>query len=117
MKNLFNTQDLNIAKALGEVGFTNPFGVERIALETQILGEEYIPAFHIWIITPTHQGFSPNLAKLAQRAEELLQKAQQCLQTGYTPNTQEWEIYGELALYALYYRYESAFYQVVTEDI
>ena len=90
MKNLFSTQDLSIAKALGEVGFTNPFGVERIALEKQILGEAYTPAFHIWIITPTHQGFSPNLAKLSQCAEELVQKAQQRLQTDYTPNNQEW---------------------------
>jgi transcriptional regulator with AAA-type ATPase domain len=116
MENLFSTQDLSIAKALGDVGFTNPFGVERIALEKQILGSDYTPAFHIWIITPTHQGFSPNLAKLSQCAEELVQKAQQRLQTDYTPNNQEWEVYGELALYALYYRYESAFYQVVTEE-
>ncbi|MBK9187117.1 MAG: hypothetical protein IPM78_13080 [Moraxellaceae bacterium] len=74
MKNLFSTQDLSIAKALGEVGFTNPFGVERIALEKQILGSDYTPAFHIWIITPTHQGFSPNLAKLSQCAELVKKK-------------------------------------------
>jgi len=116
MKALFSHDDELIAKALGSLGFTNPFGVERIALEQQILGAAYTPAFHVWVITPTHQGFSPNLAKLAQSAELLLQHAQQRLAANYQPTEHEWQIYGELALYALYYRYESAFYQVVTED-
>ena len=65
MKKLFTAQDLSLATALGNLGFTNPFGIERIALEKQILGDAYTPAFHVWVITPTHQGFSPNLAKLS----------------------------------------------------
>ena len=115
MNTLWSSQQQHIAQALGNLGFTNPFGEQRIALEKQILGTDYTPAFHVWVITPTHQGFSPNLAKLSKVAETLLQQAQQQLNTGYSPNTKEWDIYGELALYALYYRYESLFYQVVIQ--
>ena len=113
---LFSPAQLHKAKALGNLGFTNPFGEERIALEKQILGTDYTPAFHVWVITPTHQGFSPNLAKLAQAAEELLAIGQHRLKQRYQPTDEEWQIYGELALYALYYRYESAFIQAVTSE-
>jgi hypothetical protein len=45
MEKLFTAQDLSLATALGDVGFTNPFGVERIALEKQILGSCLHPCF------------------------------------------------------------------------
>ncbi|HNG47638.1 MAG TPA: hypothetical protein PK944_08115, partial [Agitococcus sp.] len=92
---LFSPAQLHKAKALGNLGFTNPFGEERIALEKQILGTDYTPAFHVWVITPTHQGFSPNLAKLAQAAEELLAIGQHRLKQRYQPTDEEWQIYGE----------------------
>ncbi len=113
---LFNRDDLPSARALADLGFTNPFGAERIALEKQILGASYIPAFQVWVITPTHQGFSPNLVALAKVGEHLVQTAQQRLQQGYAPSEKEWQLYGDLALYSLYYRYEGSFYQVVTDD-
>lgn len=116
MSTLFTHDDLPIARALADLGFTNPFGSERIQLEQHILGTRYTPAFQIWVITPSHQGFSPNLTALAQVGERLVQHAQQQLQQGYSPTEHEWQLYGDLALYTLYYRYEGAFFQVVTDE-
>ena len=90
MNTLFPTEDQPSAYALAELGFTNPFGSERIDLEKQILGERYTPAFHIWVITPTHQGFSPNLIPLANVGESLIASAQTRIEQGYRPTDKEW---------------------------
>lgn len=116
MNTLFSSAQQNKAQALGNLVFTNPFGEERISLEKQILGKDYINQFHVWVITPSQQGVSPNLEKLAQAAEDLLASAQHRLQQGYQATEAEWQIYGELALYAFYYRYENAFFQVITTE-
>ena len=83
-------------------------------VSTLILGERYTPAFHIWVITPTHQGFSPNLIPLANVGESLIASAQTRIEQGYRPTDKEWQLYGDVALYVLYYRYEGHFYKVVT---
>lgn len=116
MNTLFPAEDQPSAYALAELGFTNPFGSERIDLEKQILGDSYTPAFHIWVITPTHQGFSPNLIPLANVGESLIASAQTRIEQGYRPTDKEWQLYGDVALYVLYYRYEGHFYKVVTDD-
>jgi hypothetical protein len=38
------------------------------------------------------------------------------LKQGYRPTDKEWQLYGDVALYVLYYRYEGHFYKVVTDD-
>ncbi|PTQ86706.1 sigma-54-dependent transcriptional regulator [Agitococcus lubricus] len=116
MDSLFSPEQLPIVQALANLGFTNPFGTERIKLEKIVLGHQYTPAFQVWVITPTHQGFSPNLTALAQSAEQHMASAQQRLKKGYQPQETEWQLYGELALYTLYYRYESEFYKILTSD-
>ena len=68
------------------------------------------------MITPTHQGFSPNLIPLANVGESLIASAQTRIEQGYRPTDKEWQLYGDVALYVLYYRYEGHFYKVVTDD-
>jgi hypothetical protein len=68
------------------------------------------------VITPTHQGFSPNLIPLAKVGESLIASAQTRIEQGYRPTDKEWQLYGDVALYVLYYRYEGCFYKVVTDE-
>jgi transcriptional regulator with AAA-type ATPase domain len=101
-----------IARAMGQLGFTNPFTEERIRLERQVLGDS-APSHDLWIMEPGQQGSSPHLAALSEAGERAIAAARDRLQTGVTVDDSDWQCYADLAMYVLYYRVENLFYPVL----
>ena len=114
MANLFPGDDTRIARAIGQLSYANPFTDERIRLEREVLGDDHVP-HDLWIKEPGQIEASPHLEPLRGAAEDCLTQAKARL-TRITPDAASWQLYADLAMYVLYYRYENDFYQVLIDE-
>jgi hypothetical protein len=92
MTALFPAREYPRARAIGELGYANPFTEDRVRLERQILGED-APLHELWIMEPGQQGSSPHLHALAQAGEDCLADAQRRLAKGCIPDEAGWRLY------------------------
>ena len=111
MPNLFPGDDARLARAIGQLSYANPFTDARIRLEREVLGEDHVP-HDLWIKEPGQVDASPHLEPLLDIAEAVLSRAQ-ARRRKVAPDESSWTIYGDLALYVLYYRLENDFWQVI----
>ena len=111
---LFDAQTAAQLEALGKLGCTNPFGPERPRLEACIVGEEAARSgpgsrsLH-WPID------DPVLPALREEAERQLAEARRALQGGAKADARERDLIRWVALYALYYRYDAAFFSTILD--
>ncbi|MGB8332180.1 MAG: sigma 54-interacting transcriptional regulator [Polyangiales bacterium] len=96
-------------EAIGRLGFINPFGDERRALEALILGEQVV-ASSAWSRPVDWSLDDPVLGAIQREAEVQMKSAQRRLSRGERISEQERELIRGVALYVLFYRYEQAFY-------
>jgi transcriptional regulator with AAA-type ATPase domain len=102
-------------EAIGRLGFINPFGDERRALEALILGEQRAES-SAWSRPLEWSLDDPVLRAIQREAETQMTKAQQRLACGGCVSEPERELIRGVALYVLYYRYEQAFYFEIIAD-
>jgi sigma-54 specific flagellar transcriptional regulator A len=114
MGSLFPAAALARARAIGELGYANPFSEERIRLERLILGDQ-APAHEVWIMEPGQRDASPHLAALTRAGEECIAAALARRTTLTDIDADAWRLYGDVAMYVLYYRVENPFFQILTQ--
>jgi len=104
---LFHSRELPIAEGLAGIGYCNPFLPERIALEQQILGADYLPSPAIMHWQPTNSPADnyPNFPRLRDRAERLVDAVHARLLSASAPAERELRLYEDLVLYLLYARH------------
>ena len=99
--------------AIGKLGFTNPFGPERPALEAIIVGEDAARA-EPWSRSPDWPLDDPVLPAIAEEAEREMAELGAALARGERCDSVERELIRGLALYVLYYRYDASFFAWIT---
>ncbi|HEX5360468.1 MAG TPA: hypothetical protein VFW49_05170, partial [Fluviicoccus sp.] len=114
MGSLFPVAALARARAIGDLGYANPFSEERIRLERLILGDG-APAHEVWIMEPGQRDASPHLAALTRAGEECIAAALTRRTTLTDIDADSWRLYGDVAMYVLYYRVENPFFQILTQ--
>ena len=101
--------------AIGKLGFTNPFGSERPELEAVIVGED-VARSSPWSRSLDWPLEDPSLPAIQEEAERQMAAAQIGLAAGKAYTDRERELIRGVALYVLYYRYDSELYQLITSE-
>jgi transcriptional regulator with AAA-type ATPase domain len=106
-----------IVTALARLAAANPFLPERIAHEKEVLGEAFVATRDVWSVDADLGGLNPNLERLERAAADLLGRLRERLIAGVAAETDELQLYEDLAFYLLYARYEVAWKHVLDADL
>jgi DNA-binding NtrC family response regulator len=113
---LFDPAERPVAEAVAAFASHNPFLPEWLAVERQVLGDDWIPRQSPWHLDPASardslSAANRNLALIQERAEVLVAKARDRLAQGRTAGDAERSLYEDLVLSVLYYRYHDRLHQ------
>lgn len=106
---LLNANEWRVAEAIARIGYVNPFLPERIELEKQALGKDFVSFQPFLQYRPdcSVSDMFPNVPLLRQRSEQLLVKMLAKLLAQEPATERELEVYENLVLYQLYACYMS----------
>jgi DNA-binding NtrC family response regulator len=104
---LFATDEFSTAEAFAGIGYCNPFLPQRMALERQALGDDYLPSPAImhWRPTAAPEDDYPNFPRLRERAESLVDGLRARLLADASHSERDLRMYEDIVLYLLYARY------------
>ena len=112
---MFDSDTAARLDAIGKLGFTNPFGPERPELEAIIVGKQ-VARSSPWSRSLDWPLEDPALPAIRKEAEREMAAAQSGFANGAKYSERERELIVGVALYALYYRYDAAFYASIIAD-
>jgi transcriptional regulator with AAA-type ATPase domain len=112
---MFDAQTASRLDAIGKLGFTNPFGAERTALEAIIVGEERARR-RPWSRSLDWPLDDPLIPVIREEAERRLAEASQAIRDGARVDEQARELIRGVGLYVLYYRHDAAFFATIIAD-
>jgi MoxR-like ATPase len=104
---LLSDAERDFAAAVSRLAYVNPFLPERIAWERQALGAEHVPLQAVWHRSGSRDGENPNEARIVERSERLAEELRERLAGGAKALPEERELYQDVVLHLLYYRYEA----------
>ncbi|HYX24688.1 MAG TPA: sigma 54-interacting transcriptional regulator [Thermoanaerobaculia bacterium] len=113
---LLNDSERDFATAVSRLAYVNPFLPERIEWERRAIGEEHVPFGGVWHAGGDPGGQNPNEGRIAARSEALAGELRERLAGGgraRAATAEELELYQDLVLYLLYYRYQAQLYEAV----
>jgi hypothetical protein len=119
---LFDSADRRFAKAIARLAYENPFLPARMEAERVALGAEFRESQPVWSADRAHLGSAslyperPNVARLRDLSWQSARRARNRL-TDERGELDERELglYEDLALYALFARYELALYELAVK--
>ena len=124
MASFFEPSEKHFVQLLRQLATGNPFLPERIDFERQALGSDFVaPKTNVWSKQIRVDRYSPNVSALAERAAALLETLRQRLGQGVAPRPSaesgegEVDLYEDLVLYHLYYRFEESFEKAMTGSV
>ncbi len=107
----FTPSDRDLARAIGRVTETNPFGEERVALEERILGRGFRP-HRVW-----SRGMDPdasaNAPAIGEAAAALLERVGDRVATGAVATPDDRFLYREVVVYVAFHRMEAQLHESV----
>lgn len=106
---LLTVSEWRVAEAIAGIGYANPFLPERIELERQALGKDFVRSQRFLQYLPdcAVSDMFPNASAVRKRSEQLAMKMLAKLQTHEPATEHELEVYENVVLYMLYARYMS----------
>jgi len=99
-------------EAIARLAYCNPFLATRVELERRILGDRFTPFFVVWHPRRDIEDDNPNVVRIAARAAELAERLRERLAEGIKPAGDEHQLYQDLCVYVLYYRYHMRFMEM-----
>ena len=107
---LFSPSQRRFAEALSELAYCNPFLPERFEHERAVLGDAFEEEATVaWSRHSDWEHTRSNVRRLARETEEVAEGARKKLISGQSARKRELELYEDLALYVIYYRFISPF--------
>ncbi|HEV2854531.1 MAG TPA: sigma 54-interacting transcriptional regulator [Thermoanaerobaculia bacterium] len=103
---LLNDSERDFGNAVSRLAYVNPFLPERIEWERRALGGEHRPFDAVWHARGDAAGENPNEARIAERTAILVEGLRERLAGGARATADEIDLYQDLVLYLLYYRYQ-----------
>jgi hypothetical protein len=104
----------DFASAVSHLAYVNPFLPERIEWERRALGGDHLPFDAVWHARGDAAGENPNEARIAERTAVLAEGLRERLARGDRATAEEIDLYQDLVLYLLYYRYQERIYTALT---
>jgi transcriptional regulator with AAA-type ATPase domain len=112
LMSFLSTEDRVLAEAISRLAYCNPFLPERIELERQALGADFVAGGTLWHAwsgpAPT-----PNVRALAERAEALTERLGGKLASGGRPVGDDLRLYEDAVVYRLFSRHADDFYGLI----
>jgi DNA-binding NtrC family response regulator len=103
----------DFATAVSRLIYVNPFLPERIEWERRALGEEHVPFDRVWHARGDPAGENPNEIRIAERSAALAEGLRGRLKGGARAKAEELELYQDVVLYLLYYRYQERLFAAI----
>lgn len=100
-----SVREIRLAKLISRLTYCNPFLPERIALERELLGSNFVPSGAVWNLRTSLDGDRPNLAPLTALVNERADVLASRLQRGEPVTDVELPLVVGVALHHLYYKY------------
>ena len=97
-----------LAATLAKLTYCNPFMPERIQLERDALGPDFVHSDPVWNAPASLEWERPNIALVQQRVEKLSDAVYCRLAEGQSATQQELDLYQDNILYLLYHRTREA---------
>ncbi len=118
---LFSSTERRFAQAISDLAHCNPFAPERMAFERAALGDEFDPHqadwnVRIWNRPEDWPTISPNVRRLIERNDALLDRVQSKLARDPAASGAEVRLYQDLVLFALYYHPDVLFERKIQDD-
>jgi transcriptional regulator with AAA-type ATPase domain len=102
---LFSPADRRLAEAVSQLVYCNPFLPERIEFERAALGDEFEDRDAWWNVQSAARRNPPNVVKLVNRSEELLDRTRQRIAAnGSSPTDGDAALYEDVLLFVLFDR-------------
>lgn len=109
---IFDNRERRFLEAAANLGYCNPFLVERVELERAALGREFVDGGPIWSPSVSEPDLArPNIIRLHQKLPRAIEAAREKLRAGIDVTDQEVTIYEECVHTMLYQRYYDRFVQ------
>src|SRR3954447_25691290 len=112
---LLSDTEHDFATAVAHLIYVNPFLAERIEWERRALGAEHRPSGEVWHSRGDLALENPNEERITERATALAEALRERLAGGGRATAEELDIYQDVVLYLLYYRYETRFFAVMQD--
>jgi hypothetical protein len=110
---LFPHAEQRFAKRLSRLMYCNQFLPERIDLERELLGDNFVPAPPVYSNVYERGLYSPNVAQLNEQVESLAGRARQRLEKDGAANKDELDLYDDLVAYVIYHRFCGEFDEMI----
>src|SRR4051812_2885841 len=91
-----------LAQSFSDLTYANPFLPDRIQLERDILGPDFIPSEEVWSARSDVPAERPNIAALSAKAESLAEEIRARLLENQKATPTELALYQDLVFYILY---------------
>ena len=105
---LFKPAERQIAEAIADLGYSNPFTPRRVDAERRVLGDAFVPIGTLMHTEPDQLHESPNVIGIAALVEAMATRVRKRLADGATFEPGEGSCYEAVILYLLYYRYQQS---------
>lgn len=112
---LFAPSDRPFCTTLAELAYCNPFLPRRTELERQALGSDFDDRYAQWNVERDVAAEQPNLARLLERTEQILQRVRTSGRDWRTATAEERTTYEDLVLFAAYHRLRGPFSRAAGE--
>ena len=112
MAALMKASERRFAESVVRLAYCNPFLPERIAYERDALGDDFDASMPDWNLHGDVRADHPNVRMLLQRSEQLVEVLRRKLKRPNPPH-KDLQLYQDLVLFVLYYRYREAFEKVI----
>jgi len=106
--------DRALARAISTLAYCNPFLPERIAGERAALGDDFVAGGTLWDASGRPEPLA-NLHALERRAGALADRLAAKLRDGARPGPDEQRLYEDVAVYAVFSRYEDDLYRLIDD--
>ncbi len=110
-----NSDELQLARAISQLTFCNPFLPQRTQYERAVLGSEYVASDNSWNFPASGQQQRPNEIRARDKVAAFVNTLRGRLTGKLTPGAQEWRLYQDAVVHYLYYSLEVDFYQALAE--
>ncbi len=105
----FTPSQREFARVIARLAYCNPFLPERVDLEREALGADFVEVGPVWSKraagAPAGAAGSDNVQKIVQRVGRLAVESREALASGTRPETEDWGLYQDLVFFLLFHHY------------
>lgn len=112
---LFTANERKFVQDVANLAHCNPFTAERIECERAALGDEFNAHLADWNTRPGGERDHPNLEKVLQRAEQVLERARAQIAKRPAALEADRALYEDLLLTVLYHRHRSGLDELILD--